>query len=560
MTSRSDNPRSRSSHFDVLVVGAGFSGLYLLHRLRDAGFSTRVVDNAADVGGTWYWNRYPGARCDVESMQYAYSFCPELEQEWVWTEKYATQPEILRYANHVADRFDLRRNIQFNTMVSSAVYDEMRHCWLIESNSSEQMSADFCVMATGCLSTTNTPEFEGLDSFSGSIYHTGQWPHEEINFSGQSVGIIGTGSSAIQSIPIIAEQADHLYVFQRTPHYTVPAWNRPLASDPATQQSGRKAYGYDADLTIEEIKADYAGLRQRARKMLNALAFIPNRQAALEVAEDQRQAEYETWWQRGGVPFLGAYIDLFKSRESNETAAEFVRQKIRQTVKDPVVAEALVPTYTIGCKRLAVDSGYYETYNRSNVTLVDISESSIERIIPAGIRALGQEYTLDALIMATGFDAMTGTLMKIDIRGRGGSSLNDKWADGPRTYLGLGMADFPNLFTITGPGSPSVLTNMLQSIEQHVDWIVDCLNYLRANEITEIEATQSAEDAWVIHNDEVADDHIRNSCSSWYVGANIDGKPRVFMPYVGGFPRYVDKCNEIAADGYSGFTLSSSSS
>ena len=560
MTSRSDNSRSRSSHFDVLVIGAGFAGLYLLHRLRGAGFSARILDKAADVGGTWYWNRYPGARCDVESMQYAYSFCPELEQEWVWTEKYATQPEILRYANHVAERFDLRRDIQFNTTVSSAVYDGDRQLWVIGTDNGEQISANFCVMATGCLSTTNTPDFKGLDSFAGPVYHTGEWPQDEIDFIGQTVGVIGTGASAIQSIPIIAEQAKHLYVFQRTPHYSVPAWNRPLASEPGTQHSGRKAYGYDADLTIEEIKADYAGLRQRASKMLNALAFIPNRQAALEVSDDERQAEYEAWWERGGVPFLGAYTDLLKSQESNETAAEFVRQKIRQTVKDPVVAEALVPTYTIGCKRLAVDSGYYETYNRSNVTLVDISESPIERIIPTGVCALGQEYTLDALIMATGFDAMTGTLMKIHIKGRGGCSLSDKWADGPRTYLGLGMADFPNLFTITGPGSPSVLTNMLQSIEQHVDWVVDCLNYLRANEITEIEATQSAEDAWVVHNDEVADDHIRNSCSSWYIGANIDDKPRVFMPYVGGFPRYVDKCNEIAADGYSGFTLSSSSS
>jgi len=557
VSSLQDSPGPRGQHVDVLVVGAGFSGLYLLHRLRGAGFNVRVLDKAADIGGTWYWNRYPGARCDVESMQYAFSFCPELEQEWVWTEKYATQPEILHYANHVADRFDLRPDIQLNTTVLSATYDEDHQRWSIELDGGGQMSADFCVMATGCLSTTNTPDFDGLDTFTGPVYHTGQWPHEEVDFSGQRVGIIGTGSSAIQSIPIIAKQAGHLYVFQRTPHYTVPAWNRPLASDPASRHSGRKAYGYDADLTIDEIKADYTGLRQRARKMLNALAFIPNRQTALEVSDDQRQSEYELWWQRGGVPFLGAYTDLLKNRASNETAAEFVRQKIRQTVQDPVVAEALLPTYTIGCKRLAVDSGYYETYNRPNVTLVDISESPIEKITPSGIRALGREYPLDALIMATGFDAMTGTLLKIDIRGRRGISLRDKWADGPRSYLGLGIAEFPNLFTITGPGSPSVLTNMLQSIEQHVDWIVDCLNYLRDQEISEIEATQAAEDAWVIHNDEVADAHIRNSCSSWYVGANIEGKPRVFMPYVGGFPRYVETCNGIAADGYSGFTLGS---
>ena len=549
------NRKRTDSDYDVLIVGAGFSGLYLLHRLRGSGFKVRIVDRASDVGGTWFWNRYPGARCDVESMQYAYSFSPELEQEWVWSEKYATQPEILRYARHVAERFDLRRDIEFDTTVDSAVFDESNHQWRIETSEGRTISANFCVMATGCLSTTNTPHFEGLDSFEGTIYHTGNWPHETVDFSGEKVGVIGTGSSAIQAIPLIAKQAKHLYVFQRTPHYTVPAWNRSIESDPDTKTSGRRAYGYDADLTIEEIKADYAGLRGRARKMFNALAFIPNRKSALEVDDIERQNGYEGFWQRGGVVFLGAYTDIGTSLEANETAAEFVREKIRRTVNDPVVAEALVPTYTIGCKRLAVDTDYYETYNRSNVTLVDVGQSPIQKFTQQGVYALDQEFTLDSLIMATGFDAMTGTLLKIDIRGRSGLTLEDKWIDGPKGYLGLGIAGFPNMFMITGPGSPSVLTNMMQSIEQHVDWIVECLEYLRNHNISTIEATESAEDDWAVHNDAVADNHMRNSCSSWYVGGNIEGKPRVFMPYVGGFPRYVEKCNEVADQNYLGFTL-----
>ena len=546
---------TNSSHYDVVIVGAGFAGLYMLHRLRSAGFKTRVFEQASDVGGTWYWNRYPGARCDVESMQYAYSFSSELEQEWEWTERYATQPEILRYVNHVADRFDLRHDIQFNTRVATAIFNETGSRWMIETSNGEHISATYCVMATGCLSSTNTPNFEGVESFSGSLYHTGEWPHQEIDFSGQQVGIIGTGSSAIQSIPLIAEQAKHLYVFQRTPHYTVPARNQPLQSDPKTQHPGRKAYGYDEDMTVEEIKADYLGLRQRALKSFAALAFTPNRQSALEMTEMERQREFEKRWKQGGLTFQGVFSDFSISREANEFAAEFVRRKIQQTVKDSVVAKALVPTYTIGCKRLAVDTGYYETYNRPNVPLVDVSKSPIERITSAGVHALGREYPLNSLIMATGFDAMTGTLLKIDIQGRGGLRLREKWVEGPRSYLGLCLAGFPNLFTITGPGSPSVLTNMLLSIEQHVDWIFDCMEYLRDRNIAEIEPTLEAENEWVTHNSEVASDHIRNSCSSWYVGGNIEGKPRVFMPYVGGFPTYVEKCRNIAAKGYEGFVL-----
>ena len=528
-----------SDHFDVIIIGAGFAGMYILHKLRGLGFAVRVLDVASDVGGTWYWNRYPGARCDVESMQYSYQFSDELQQEWEWTERYAAQPEILDYANHVANRFDLRRDIQFNTRVGQAIFDERTNRWQLRTDTKQVFTAQFCVMATGCLSATNIPKFEGLDSFAGPIYHTGRWPHEPVSFNGQRVGVIGTGSSAIQSIPVIAEQAEHLYVFQRTPHYTVPANNMPL--DPKVQK---------------HFKDNYPEIRAKAKQMPTGLMFRFNKKSALEATPEEREQEYESRWQEGGVPFIGAFSDLNFSREANETAAAFVRKKIHQIVNDPVVAEALTPQYAIGCKRLAIDIGYYETYNRSNVTLVDIRDARIDKITPKGIMAKGEETELDAIVLATGFDAMTGALLNIDIQGRESNSLKDKWQDGPITYLGLMMAGFPNLFTITGPGSPSVLTNMLPSIEQHVEWVTDCLAYLKERGIGRIEPTSDAEDEWMEHNKDVSGSHIRSSCNSWYVGANVPGKPRVFMPYVGGFPAYVKKCEEVVAADYAGFALS----
>jgi cation diffusion facilitator CzcD-associated flavoprotein CzcO len=524
--------------FDAIIVGAGFAGMYMLHRLRGMGFKTRVLEAASGVGGTWYWNRYPGARCDVESVQYSYQFSDELQQEWEWTEKYATQTEILRYANHVADRFDLRRDIQFDTRVAAAEFDEASSRWTIRTEDGSRIRTRFCVMATGCLSATNTPKFEGLDRFQGAVYHTGQWPHEGVDFTGRRVGVIGTGSSAIQSIPLIAEQASHLFVFQRTPHYTVPARNAPLAAD-----------------YKRKIKADYPVLRARAKQMFAGIDFSLNDKSALDAAAEERRREYEARWAHGGVTFMGAFNDLLFKAESNATAAEFVRDKICEIVHDPVVAQALAPRYVIGCKRLCVDTGYYETYNRANVTLVDVSNSPIEAITSNGVRVKGNEYPIDALVLATGFDAMTGALTRIDIRGRAGRKLSEKWHGGPQAYLGLMTADFPNLFTITGPGSPSVLTNMLPSIEQHVEWIANCLAYLRDRRIGRIEPTWQAEARWVAHVNEVAGGNLRSSCSSWYVGANVPGKPRVFMPYIGGFPAYVQKCNEIVAAGYEGFAL-----
>src|SRR3984893_8022326 len=537
MSNQHSNPE-QTSPFDAVIVGAGFAGMYMLHRLRGIGLSVRVFEAGSGVGGTWYWNRYPGARCDVESMQYSYQFSEELQQEWVWSERYAAQPEILRYANHVADRFDLRRDIQFNTQVHSAVFDETADRRVLDVGPGDQVTSTYCVMATGCLSSANMPKFAGIDSFQGETYHTGHWPHQGVDFGGKRVGIIGTGSSAIQSIPIIARQAAHLYVFQRTPNYMIPAHNGPL--DPAYQAA---------------IKADYAGMRTRAKQTYPGLDFKFNMGSALDATEEERRAEFERRWAEGGLPFLGVFGDLLYNQAANDLAAEFVRGKIREIVHNPEVAELLSPTNVFGCKRLCVDTGYWATYNRPNVPLIDVSGEPIEAITPAGISARGQEYAVDAIVLATGFDAMTGALLRIDIRGTGGQMLSEKWREGPKTYLGLGIAGFPNLFAITGPGSPSVLTNMLPSIEQHVEWVADCIAYLRDNRCSRIEARSEAEENWVAHVREVAGGSLRSTCSSWYIGANVPGKPRVFMPYIGGFPAYVEKCEAVAASGYEGFML-----
>ncbi|NKB48994.1 MAG: NAD(P)-binding protein [Alphaproteobacteria bacterium] len=527
------------TEFDAVIVGAGFAGMYTLHRLRGMGLSVRVIEAGSDVGGTWYWNRYPGARCDVESMQYSYQFSEELQQEWEWSERYATQPEILRYVDHVAERFDLRRDIQFDTRVTAATFDDRTSRWRIETDDGGQFSTAYCVMATGCLSSANRPQFDGQDSFTGPIYHTGHWPHEGVDFTGQRVAVIGTGSSAIQSIPVIAEQAAQLIVFQRTPNYTVPAHNGPL--DPAA---------------VAEVKADYAGFRARAKRTPTGNLFEVGGRSALAVSAEEREREYEARWRAGGLPFLAAYADIMFNPVANRTVADFVRNKIRAIVDDPTVADMLAPRNIIGCKRICVDSGYYQAFNRDNVSLVDISETPIEMITPEGVSVAGQVYEFDAIVSATGFDAMTGALLNIDIRGSGGLALRDKWQDGPVAYLGLALAGFPNLFTITGPGSPSVISNMLPAIEQHVNWITDCIGYMRDKGLARIEAQPDAEAAWVSHVGEVADMSLRSSCSSWYVGANVPGKPRVYMPYIGGVPVYAQKCEQVAAAGYEGFALS----
>ncbi|MFP6772041.1 MAG: NAD(P)/FAD-dependent oxidoreductase [Alphaproteobacteria bacterium] len=526
------------SDLDLIIVGAGFAGMYMLHRARGLGLAARVFEAAGGVGGTWYWNRYPGARCDVESMQYSYQFSDELAAEWEWSERYSAQPEILKYANHVADRFDLRGNMQFDTRVETAHFDETSGRWNIATSDGGQWSAQFVVMATGCLSSANKPNIDGLDSFRGDTYHTGQWPHEGVDFTGKRVGVIGTGSSAIQSIPIMAAQADHLTVFQRTPNYMVPAHNGPLD----------QAYA-------AEVKADYGALRDRARTRPGGIDIEINLAPALEASDAARREVYESKWARGGFGFMGSYGDLMLEQAANDTAAEFVRGKIRDVVEDPDVADLLSPHNIFGCKRLCVDTNYWQTYNRPNVTLVDISEAPIEKLTPGGLRARDEDFEFDAIVFATGFDAMTGALLRIDIQGVGGEKLADKWAEGPKSYLGLSVAGFPNLFTVTGPGSPSVLTNMLPSIEQHVNWITDCLDYMRQNGHAQINPEAVAEEDWVAHVRETAGMSLRATCSSWYVGANIPGKPRVFMPYMGGYPAYLEKCAEVVENGYQGFTL-----
>ena len=525
---------------DAVIVGAGLAGLYMLLRLRQLGLTARVIEAGDGVGGTWYWNRYPGARCDIESMEYQYGFDEELPREWNWTERYATQPEILRYINHVADRFDLRNGIQLQTRVTTAAFNDATGRWTIQTDRGDELSAAYCIMATGCLSAARVPDFKGLDSFEGDRYHTGSWPHEGVDFTGKRVGIIGTGSSAIQSIPHIAAQASHLTVFQRTANFSVPARNGPIDPD------------YE-----RQLKENYLEVRRKARESNGGIvSIVPNEKSALEVDEQERQREFEERWGIGGFTVGAAFADLAINKAANDTAAEFVRSKIREIVKDPAVAELLCPKdYPFATKRLCVDTNYFETFNRDNVTLVDIKSSPIEEITPHGLRTADAAYEFDCIVFATGFDAMTGALLNIDIRGRDGLSLREKWRDGPRSYLGLQVAGFPNLFTITGPGSPSVLSNMIVSIEQHVDWISECIEHLRREGLQTIEATVAAEEQWVEHVNEVANFTLYPQANSWYIGANVPGKPRVFMPYVGGVGVYAEKCRQVAADGYEGFAV-----
>ena len=526
---------------DVVIIGAGFAGMYALHRLRELKLSMQVFEAGDGVGGTWYWNRYPGARCDVESLEYSYSFSDEMQQEWEWPERFAGQADILRYANHVADRFDLRRDIRFSTRVKSAVYDPTACLWRITTDRGDCVDARFCIMASGNLSLPRVPDIKGLEDFRGKWYHTGQWPHEPVDFTGQRVGVIGTGSSGIQLIPVVAQQAKHLHVFQRTANFTVPAVNRPLTP----QQN--QAYKRDYRLHREEALRTPFGIGGHPPPTLHAH----------EDSDEARAQSYEKKWHTGGnISFLYAYKDLLTNRQANETACAFVREKIRQTVKDPVVAQWLMPDdHPIGTKRLCLDTGYYETFNRDNVTLVNIRIDPVTEMTASGICTARNSYELDAVIFATGYDAMTGAMLDIDIRIKGGHTLQEKWAAGPRTYLGLLTAGFPNLLIVTGPGSPSVKANMIAAIEQHVDWIRNLMAYVKTGGYQEVDATAAAEDSWVTHVNEVADSTLYPLANSWYLGANIPGKPRVFMPYVAGLDKYRAICDEVATDAYRGLKL-----
>jgi cyclohexanone monooxygenase len=531
---------NKTSSFDVIVVGAGFAGLYALHRLRADGYSVRVLEAAPSVGGTWYWNRYPGARCDVESMQYSFSFSEEIQQEWKWTQLYAPQAEILGYINFVADKLDLNRDIQLNTRVSSASFDEGRNIWVLRTEDGETFEASFCVMATGCLSIPLIPKFEGLNDFSGEIYRTSDWPHEGVDLVGKKVGLIGTGSSGIQATPVLAEQAKELYVFQRTPNYSIPALNRSM--DPEYEQGWKKNYR-------ERRKA----ARLTRNNTLNAAGVV----SGTSVSHDDREREFERRWTKlGGISFMYAYPDMTVDPKINAHASDFVRRRIALVVKDPEVAKKLSPSgYGIGGKRICVDTQYFETFNRANVTLVDVRADPIERVTRKGIETRSGSFDLDVIVLAIGFDAMTGALLRIDITARSGVKLRDRWSEGPKTYIGMAISGFPNFFVITGPGSPSVFTNMVTSIEQHVDWIADCLAHLKKKGHSAIEATTEAEEKWVAHVNEVANRTMMPTANSWYVGANVPGKPRIFMPYLGGASVYAQKIDEIAKRGYEGFGL-----
>nr|WP_294556078.1 NAD(P)/FAD-dependent oxidoreductase [uncultured Rhodopila sp.] len=542
MTSAPEAKSSQTRDLDALIVGAGFSGLYQLLCLRDRlGLSVQVLETAGGVGGTWYWNRYPGARCDSESHAYCYSFDEDLMREWQWSERYPQQPEIMRYLNHVVDRFDLKRDIRFNTRVASAHYDEAANRWHVRTEAGEEFSATFLITAVGCLSTANVPKIPGLESFAGDWYHTGQWPHDGVDFSGKRVGIVGTGSTGIQAIPVIAETAAHLTVFQRTANYSVPARNVPLTAE-----------------FRRWVRENTAEIRRTTRATPNGHPFLISERLARETPAGERQALYEAAWEKGGLQFRATFQDLLVDKEANDTAAAFIRGKIREIVKDPATAAKLADIdHPYAAKRPPIDTGYFESYNRGNVSLVDVRAAPIERITPEGIRTREGDYPLDIIVFATGFDAMNGPLLRMDIRGRNGVPLAEAWEAGPRNYLGLQVAGFPNLFTVTGPGSPSVLCNMPVAIEQHVEWITDCIAHLRARGLKRIEPKPEAVDRWVDQVNEAANATLLPLAThSWYLGANVPGKPRVFMPYAGGMVQYRAICADVAARGYEGFVLS----
>jgi cyclohexanone monooxygenase len=538
-TPNSSAPDHRTA--DAVVVGAGFAGLYAVHKLKNLGLKVVCLEAAPDVGGTWFWNKYPGARCDVPSLEYSYSFSEELQQEWTWTERFASQPEILAYIRHVAQRFDLRRDIVFSTRVTSATFDETQKNWTLTTDTGLRVDARFFIAASGCLSAARTPDIPGVMNFRGPIYHSGQWPEAPARFEDLRVGVVGTGSSGIQIIPELARVALQLFVFQRTPNFSVPARNRPL-------QRQEQAL----------FKRHYPQNRKRASESNDGMLGLgAPTEPTPSVDELARTRTYNARWEHGGAAaVLTPYTDLLTDRTANETLGEFVRGKIRAIVRNPAIAEKLVPTdHYIGTKRICQDTGYYETFNQEHVKLVDIRREPISRITETGIMTSHGHYDLDALIFATGYDAVTGPLLAMNVRGKGGLRLADKWAEGPKVYLGLVTSGFPNLFIVTGPGSPSVKGNMVHSIEQHVNFIADCLAHMRDNRLSLIDSDLEAEERWSEHVREVAERTLFPLADSWYVGANIPGKPRVFLPYVGGIPAYRKTCERVVANGYEGFHL-----
>lgn len=532
------------NNVDVVVAGAGFSGIYLVHKLRQAGFSFRVLESGADVGGTWYWNRYPGARCDIPTTDYTYSWDPDLEHEWTWSEKYATQPEILRYSQFVANKHDIYPHITFNTSVKNAVWNDATKKWTVTTSTGDAITCSHYIMATGCLSVPKDPDIDGNETFMGGMYVTGRWPHDQVDFTGRRVAIIGTGSSGIQSIPLIAQQASEVTIFQRTPNFSVPAYNGPVSED-------RKA----------PLLADRNAYRESAKWTRGGVPLPASEVSVLTATPEQRRKLFEEGWKRGELfSILGMFNDQSSNREANDIVSEMIREKIREVVKNPVTAELLCPkTYPFGTKRPCLDTNYFATYNLPHVRLVDLNSSPITRITEKGIDFGGESIECDDIVYATGFDAMTGAIVGVDITGKNGTTLKKKWEHGPLQYLGLMATEFPNFFMITGPGSPSVLSNMMVSIEQHVDWVTDTLVHMRDNGFDTIEPTPTAEDGWVRHGSDFANISLMKDTNSWYMGANVPGKPRVMLPYLGGVDGYRRICNEVVERDYLGFTLASSS-
>jgi cation diffusion facilitator CzcD-associated flavoprotein CzcO len=530
---------SKDEELDAVIVGAGFSGLYMLHRLRQLGLRCRVFETGGGVGGTWYWNRYPGARCDSESYFYCYGFSDEIMQEWTWTERFPAQEEIQRYLEFVANRLELWPDIQLGTRVTAAIYDEDSKRWRVDTSRDDVVTARYVVTAVGAISAANVPDIPGLDTFEGRWYHTGQWPQEGVDLSGLRVGVIGTGSTGVQLIPVVAEQAAELTVFQRTPNFSMPARNRPL--DPAF---------------MDEIKANYADVWDRLRRHPGGMPLPQPTQSFDDVDEDEARRRYEAAWAEGGVMVLQQFKDLMTNERANEFCADFFRNKIRSTVHDPEIAEKLVPKgYPIAAKRPVLDSNYFETFNRPNVHLVDIKDTPIESVTPNGVRVAGVEHELDVIVFATGFDAFSGSFLRIDIRGRDGVRLTDRWQHGPTAYLGLAIAGFPNLLTVNGPCNPAVLTNVPAAIEHDVEWIASCIEYAEQHELTAIEPTAEAEQEWVDYTADMVHGTMYMKANSWWLGANIPGKPRVFMAFIGGLNVFRRRCAEVAAADYAGFRL-----
>lgn len=530
-----DDQRARD--FDVVIIGAGFAGLYAVHRLRGLGLRVRAYERGGGVGGVWYWNRYPGCRCDVESILYSYSFSEDLQQEWSWSQRYASQPEILAYLEHVADRFDLRRDIQLDTTVTGMVFDEDAQRWAVELDGAARVTTTYVVMAGGVLANNIVPGLPGLEDFAGTIVHTGAWPADGVELAGRRVGIVGTGSSGIQSIPLIAEQAEHLHVFQRTPQFAIPAWNRPIPPE-----------------EMEEIKAGYHELRRRAWQTVGGVPAEAAPHEALSVTPEEREPWLRKTWARGGYVMTATYPNLLFDAETNAIVGDWVKERLRERIDDPELAEKLMPTYPFAAKRLCVDTGYFETYNRADVTLVDLKERGIAAVAPEGVRlADGSVVELDVLIFATGFDAVTGALMRIDPVGRGGLTLREKWSENVHAYLGLMVAGFPNLFLVNGPGSPSALYNMVPAIEHHVDWIAGAIAHLRERGERAIEAEPGAERSWAELVAEVADETVFTKVDSWYMGTNVPGKVRTFLAWAGGGPRYFERVQQVVDNDYDGF-------